>query len=140
MKLTTEEIELVVEGPDLPDSSSDGFFLSSEGYWVPGTRVGASHAPAPLTDLVGATVTEVRPLYYVYPPQPPRWWQRTKQVVEEDDYVEDGLIFETTKGSVAIADAGDEYAVGAWPDKERWAALDVVTEVDPRRVPPSRRT
>ena len=61
-------------------------------------------------------------------------------MVEEDDYVEDGLIFETTKGCVAIADAGDEYAVGEWPDKARWAALDVVTDVDPRRVPPSRRT
>ena len=68
LKLTTEEIELVVEGPDLPESSSDGFFLSSEGYWVPGTRVGGLHAPAPLTDLVGATVTDVRPLYYAYPP------------------------------------------------------------------------
>jgi hypothetical protein len=134
LKLTTEEIELVVEEPDSPDASSEGFFLSSEGYWVPGTRVGASHAPAPLTALVGATVTEVRPLYYAYPPQPPRWWQRAKQV-EEDDYVETGLIFETTKGSVAIADAGDEYAVGEWPDKERWAAIHVVTEVDPGRVP-----
>ena len=135
VKLTTEEIELVVEGrPVSPDSSSEGFFLNSEGYWVPGTRVGASHAPVQLTALVGATVTDVTPLYYAYPPQERRWWQRAKEL-EEDDYVETGLIFETTKGSVAIADAGDEYAVGEWPDKERWAAIDVVTEVDPRRVP-----
>jgi hypothetical protein len=128
IKLTTEEIELVVEEPG---SSSEGFFLSSEGYWVPGTRVGALHAPASLAALVGATVTEVRPLYYAYPPQPPRWWRRAQEV-EEDDYVETGLIFETTKGTVAIADVGDEYAVGEWPDRERWAALDVVTGFDPR--------
>lgn len=86
-----------------------------------------------LADL-GATVTEVTPLYYEVPRQPTRWWQRARELKEEN-YVETGLIFETTKGSVAIADAGDEYAVGAWPNKERWAAIDVLNEVDPRRVP-----
>ena len=81
-KLTTEEIELVV---DEPDSSSQAFFLSSEGSWVPATRVGAFHAPAPLAALIGATVTEVTPLYYAYPPRPRRWWRRAR---EGDDYVE----------------------------------------------------
>jgi hypothetical protein len=128
-KLTTEEIELVLEEPDL---SSEAFFLSSEGFWVPATRVGAFHAPAPLAALIGATVTEVMPLYSAYPPQPRRWSRRATEV---DDYVETGLILETTKGAVAIADVGDEYAVGEWPDKERWEALGVVTELASRRVP-----
>jgi hypothetical protein len=58
---------------------------------------------------------------------------------EVEDYVESGLILETTKGTIAVADVGDEYAVGGWPDKERWEALDVVTDVDPRRIPSERR-
>jgi hypothetical protein len=133
-KLTTEEIELVVEEPH---SSSESFFLSSEGSWVPATRVGAFHAPAPLAALVGATVTEITPLYYTWPPRTRRWWRRQEKQVE--DYVETGLILETTKGTVAVADVGDDYAVGEWPDKERWEALDAVTDVDPRRVPASKR-
>jgi hypothetical protein len=132
LKLTTEEIELVVEEPD---SSSEAFFLSSEDSWVPATRVGALHAPAPLAALVGATVTEITPLYSAWPPGHRRWWQQEQEV---KDYVETGLILETTKGTVAIADVGDEYAVGKWPDKERWEALDVVTDVDPRRIPKRR--
>jgi hypothetical protein len=129
LKLTTEEIELVVEEPD---SSSEAFFMSSEDSWVPATRVGALHAPAPLAALVGATVTNVTPLYYAWPPSTASVGAASKG---RDDYVETGLILETTKGAVAIADVGDDYAVGEWPDKERWEAVDVVTEVDPRRGP-----
>jgi hypothetical protein len=91
--------------------------------------------------LVGATVTEITPLYYDYPrpARARRWWQQARQVDEKDDaYIETGLIIEATAGTLAIADAGDEYAVGEWPDKERWEALNVVTDVDPRRVPPPR--
>jgi hypothetical protein len=132
LKLTTEEIELVVEEPD---SSSEAFFLSDEGSWVPATRVGALHAPAPLAALVGATVTEITPLYYAWPTRPHRWWQGER---EEEEYAEIGLILETTKGTVAVADVGDEYAIGAWPAKERWEAFDVVTDVDPRRIPRAR--
>jgi hypothetical protein len=136
-KTTTEEIELIARRPD-PEGWSDPFFLDSEGFWVPATCVGVLQAPAPLAALVGATVTEITPLYYDYrrPARERRWWQQATPVDDNDDYVETGLIFATTAGTVAIADAGDEYAVGEWPDKERWEALNVVTEVDPRRVPP----
>lgn len=90
LKLTTEEIELVVEEPD---PNSDAFFMREEGSWVPATRVGALHAPAPLAALVGATVTEITPLHYASPPRPRRWW-RAREVeddVETEDYVETGL-------------------------------------------------
>jgi hypothetical protein len=139
-KTTTEEIELFAERPH-PAGWSDPYFLDSEGWWVPATCVGALHAPAALAALVGATVTEITPLYYDYPrpARARRWWQQARQVDEKDDaYIETGLIIEATAGTVAIADAGDEYAVGEWPDKERWEALNVVTDVDPRRVPPPR--
>ena len=95
-------------------SSSEPFFLSSEGSWVPATRVGAFHAPAPLAALVGATLTEITPLYFAWPPRPRRWWRRQEREVE--DYVETGFILETTKGTIAVADVGDDYAIGAWPD------------------------
>lgn len=130
-KLTLEEIELVVEEPD---SNSEPFYLDSEGYWVPSTRVSALYAPAPLAALVGATVTAIAPLYYAWPPRPSRWW-RQRQRPTEVEYIETGLILETTKGAVAIDDVGDDYAVGVWPDKERWEAIGVVTEVEPRCVP-----
>jgi hypothetical protein len=57
--------------------------------------------------------------------------------VKEDteEYIACGYILETTKGSVALDNAGQEYAVGEWPNKERWEALDVVTDPDPRRIP-----
>jgi hypothetical protein len=91
----------------------------------------------PLAALVGATVTEITRLYYARPPRPRQLWLRRETEVE--DYVESGFILETTSGTVAVADVGDQYAVGGWPDKERWDALDVVTEVDPRRIPSERR-
>jgi hypothetical protein len=53
-------------------------------------------------------------------------------------YSEIGDIFETTKGTVAIADMEPTtpYAVGEWPgDKEEWELVGKVTEVDPERVP-----
>jgi hypothetical protein len=127
-KLTLEEIELVVEEPH---SGSEPFW-DSEG-WVPPTRVSALYAPAPLAALVGATVTAIAPLYYAWSRRSRWWWQRQRPT--EVDYIETGLILETTKGAVAIDDVGDDYAVGVWPDKERWEALGIVTEVDPRRVP-----
>ena len=33
-----------------------------------------------------------------------------------EDYVETGFILETTKGTIAVADVGGDYAIGAWPD------------------------
>jgi hypothetical protein len=90
-------------------------------------------APAPLAALVGATISDVPPLYYSHPRR--RWWQRLTEDTEE--YWECGYILETTKGSVAIANLGTcQYGVAEWPgDKERWQPIGVVTDPDPLRIP-----
>ena len=103
-RLTTEEVELYLGDP-YPGSESE--------------RVGALDAPAPLAALVGATITRVKLLYATLDPRPPRWWRPAKT------YFENGYVLETTKGTVAIADAGDEYAIGEWPDERRWRELGV---------------
>jgi hypothetical protein len=95
-------------------------------------RVTAIDAPAPLPALVGATITAVKPLYGD-PGLARPWWRRWREPTET--YFTTGHIFETTKGGVGIAGIYDRYAVGSWPDEERWAGLGVVTNLDPRRTP-----
>ena len=119
--LTLAEIDLVLEYP----------YPTSEGE-LSATRVGAIDAPAPLAALVGATIAAVTPLYGAGDRRPPRRWRPA------EEYIECGHILETTKGTVAIADVGDDYAIGKWPDAQRWDAVEVVTDVDPRRLPRQR--
>jgi hypothetical protein len=107
------------------------FFGEGEGnQW----RVSSIDAPAPLATLLGATITAVTPLYDSFYLR--RRWRRS---LRPGKYLQCGHIFETTKGGVAIAHVDPtlgSYAVGEWPgDKRRWAALDVVTDVDPRHIP-----
>jgi hypothetical protein len=111
-----------------------GLFLGT-GYGEQ-RRVSPIDAPAPLAALVGATITVITPLYTSFYLRPRRWWRRKERTGK---YLKCGHIFETTNGSVAIANVDPRpcrYAVGKWPgDKERWQALNVVTDVDPRHVP-----
>jgi hypothetical protein len=103
--------------------------------------VSSIDAPPALAALVGATINGIKPLYFSHRPQPRWWWSWAK--ADAGWYLELGQIFETTKGSVAIADIEPTavFAIGEWPgDKGGWEALGFVTEVHPRRVPPSRQT
>ena len=116
----------------------EGWYLHGEGAsW----RVSSIDAPPPLAALVGATISGIAPLYYSRPARARRWWPWAKK--DAGRYDAHGQIFETTKGRVAIADMEPTavFAIGEWPgDKGGWEALGFVTEVDPRRVPRSRRT
>ena len=113
--------ELGLEGPD------EGWYLHGEGAtW----RVSPLDAPPPFAALVGATITGIAPLYGLNRPRP-RWWEFW---VKEDTgwYDEHGHIFETTKGSVAIADMEPTavFAVGEWPgDQEGWETLGFATKI-----------
>jgi hypothetical protein len=95
-------------------------------------QVSLDDAPPSLAALVGATIVGITPLY-AFPPGPRRWWK-----ADREPYWENGDVFQTTKGTVAIADMEPTtpYAVGEWPgDKEAWELLGMVTEVDPQRIP-----
>ena len=95
-------------------------------------QVSPDDAPPSVAALVGATIIRVTDLYS-FPPGSRRWWKR-----DTGPYWEHGQIFETTKGSVAIADMEPTtpYAIGEWPgDKDAWELLGMVTEVDPQRIP-----
>lgn len=63
--------------------------------------------PAPLAAIVGGTITRVGTL---------------RMVREAFDV---GCVIETELGSVAIADVGDDLAIGVWPDSERWDAAGI---------------
>ena len=106
-----------------------GWFVYPNEQW----RVSSMDAPAPLAALVDSTITAVKPLYTDSYSRIPRWLRWLKQDTAE--YAACGLVFETTKGSVAIGNIGQDYAVGEWPDTERWEAIAVVTDPDPRRIP-----
>jgi hypothetical protein len=99
-------------------------------------QVSPDDAPPPLAALVGATISGITPLYYSRLPERRWWWPRPK--VYTGPYSERGHIFETTKGTVAIAEMEPTtpYAVGEWPgDKEKWNLLGIVTELDTERIP-----
>lgn len=64
-------------------------------------------APASLGALAGGTVERVR---------------RLQAQAEGFDL---GYVIETTAGSAAIADLGDQLTIGVWPDAERWSATGV---------------
>lgn len=63
--------------------------------------------PAPLAALVGGVVKETHDL----------WQDGIDRRV--------GIVMVTSKGSVAVADVGDDLAIGEWPDPARWAAAGI---------------
>jgi hypothetical protein len=67
--------------------------------------------PAPLAAIVGASIEAIRPL------------------VAESGGFRTGFVVETQSGAVGIADIGDDLAIGAWPDPNRWAAAGIRTDM-----------
>jgi hypothetical protein len=63
--------------------------------------------PAPLKSVVGGTVTGVAAL------------------LQGPEGFEVGWVVETSCGAVAIADIGDDLAIGAWPDRQRWGPIGI---------------
>ncbi len=64
--------------------------------------------PAPLAALVGAKITGYSPL----------------RPVDQD--FEIGIVLHTDRGSVGIADVGDDLAIGDWADSKRWSDARIV--------------
>jgi hypothetical protein len=64
--------------------------------------------PAPLAELVGSRITGTTPV---------KW---------EGNGCEIGFVLETTKGSVVIADVGDDLVIGDWAERKRWADAQIV--------------
>ena len=66
--------------------------------------------PVPVAAIVGQIIDGVR------------WLQ-----VEPEGF-RVGFVIETSVGSVAIADVGDDLWIGSWPDVERWSAAGIAVE------------
>ncbi|SRR5713101_4867486 len=80
-------------------------------FWIRNgrTRVqggGPTWQPAPLAALVSATITDVTGL--------------------DQDGTDVGLVLHTSRGSLAIADIGDDLWIAASPDDPRWELAGIV--------------